>query len=220
MDKRPTFGFIEWSRRSVAHTAPVRSELIPICSLCEDDEIIVSAHQFIVLIFGQGNRRRNLANRDGEQGVFLGIKNLQAKLGMSQRKIHRGGLHVSKYFQDSIGMNIGSNTFSYVGQSDCPEGKGGSIPVPRNGNAIYIYPSNIFVRSSFNPRTFIDLKVVSYVPPLAISNDGVSDSKWDRNNFQHFLPPIKGLIPSLLGLFGILLGDGICKSRKVFPTLA
>lgn len=57
-----------------------------------------------------------------------------------------------------------------------------------------------------NPRTFVNLEVAAQVLPLKIRDDRVGDSSNNGYNLKSRFPPLKGLVPLLLGIGCLYFG--------------
>lgn len=115
-----------------------------------------------------------------------------------------GGIFV-KYLKPSLRLNFQDGTLSRVVEPKR------HIPIEHLAGKVVVAtlcepPSSGPRELRSNPCPFVGYKVLSQVLPLKVSNYRVSNGEWDRQNLNEGLHPLKGLIPGLLGLFGIAWG--------------
>ena len=68
-----------------------------------------------------------------------------------------------------------------------------------------------------DPRTLINYEVGFHILPLKVSYKSISDGEWNSDYLQKRFPIVRGLIPGILGLFGISWGWWNLKLGRRLP---
>jgi len=72
-------------------------------------------------------------------------------------------------------------------------------------------------RSDLKPCPLVNFEVMPQVAPLLVSHSSISYSEWDGDALQKRFPPIHGLIPGLLGLWGTAWGWWNMRRERQLP---
>jgi len=71
---------------------------------------------------------------------------------------------------------------------------------------------------NFNPGALFNLEVISQIFPLKVGYNGITDGEGESGYLKNRLPPIKGLIPGIIGLLGIAWGWWNLRMERRLPA--
>jgi len=178
----------------VAKTGPMVSELVKIHDSAIDNEVGSARSKGIDFCGGEGDRG-NVPQFSPLNICFPGVAGKQGVEMDKSSECHWGErrrLVFIDNFYNGMKVNLQSHALADI------LNLGGNRN--RAGKVVGDFRFNTY------PRPLVNFKVMSQIVPLSVGDYGIPNSKRDSDHLKQMTPPLKGLIPGIIGLCCIWWG--------------